>query len=181
MKSIGEAYAVPVVKRLTSLEQLSLKDLVQEVQAWQGREGVVIKFSDGEMVKVKSSWWITAGFTKEWRMRSKIWQEDEKIRNQTQQQKLRTRSQRLAILGNRMGFGVSHIFTQWPTARKVEMVYGKEGKLRVAIVSFDKEAQRVQAQEEAERLGLYAVRAYSNKTRAKDGVRVETFNRVNYM
>jgi hypothetical protein len=179
MQGLGEAYGVPVVQRITRLEELPFRELVQEVRSWKGREGVVVKFSDGEMVKVKSSWWFTAGFTKERRQTAREWQQNEQMRKEKHQQKLRTRGQRLAILGNRMGWSAMTAFRRWPTARKVEMVYGKEGRLRVTVISFDKDAEREKAQLEAERLGMYAVRAYSNKTRTTGEIRVETFHRVN--
>jgi ssDNA-binding replication factor A large subunit len=63
-------------------------------------------------------------------------------------------------------------------------IYEKGGRLnvhvRVTVINVDKEGEREQVQQEAERLGLYAVRAYNNntcKTRIKEGIRVETFHR----
>ena len=53
--------SVEVVVRHLRLEGLDLKDIVTQVKGWKNREGVVVRFADGTMVKVKSRWWASCG------------------------------------------------------------------------------------------------------------------------
>jgi RNA ligase len=57
IKDAGYVFNIPVV-RVWSSEEFSSDTLVEVVRGLEGEEGVVVQFSDGEMVKIKSDWYV---------------------------------------------------------------------------------------------------------------------------
>jgi RNA ligase len=54
MKLIADFYEIPVVKT-HDFSGYSPQDLAEAIRAWEGSEGVVIRFDDGHMVKIKAN------------------------------------------------------------------------------------------------------------------------------
>lgn len=57
LKEIGEKFNIPVVKTFPG-SAISMQDLIAKTRDSEGIEGWIIRFSDGHMLKVKSSWYI---------------------------------------------------------------------------------------------------------------------------
>ena len=167
-------HGVTVVRRMQGLEELSFRDLEARVRQWRGREGVIVRFADGTVVKVKSNWWFRIGFTGVLRQQAREWRLKEVERTQVMRDKYRTREQRLAVTAVGWLRNVLAVFEYFEEAKKVEMVYGGRN-LRVIIVGFDCSEQREHAEAVALEDGLLARKAYSNRTAVSDGARVMTF------
>ena len=56
LTALSVRFKVPEVKRLMDLEAMGFKSLCRVVKGWQDREGVIVKFTNGAWVKVKSAW-----------------------------------------------------------------------------------------------------------------------------
>jgi RNA ligase len=54
MKSYAEAWSIPVVKAVDGLAVQNIELFVKQVREWDDGEGVVIRFDDGHMVKIKA-------------------------------------------------------------------------------------------------------------------------------
>ena len=172
---LGAGFGVEVVRRLRQLEALELGNLVGTVRAWVGREGVVVRFVDGQVVKVKSWWWFRSGFTGKRRQEAAEWALQEQDRRKRQERKHKVKSQRMAIVGFRGAVKAVDLFGELRMAKKVELVYSAvSGRLRVAIVSFDSVEQCKESLQVAGKLWK-ASYAYSNRTCVGMGVRLETF------
>ena len=175
MAPVAKSFGVEVVVRHLQLEGLDLKDIVTQVKGWKNREGVVVRFADGTMVKVKSRWWVQSGFDREVRGAAEEWRRAETARRIKMEGRLQTREQRMAILGMRGKVMASHLFQMMPRALVVEMVYGATGRLAVAIVSFADGGDRCRAEQVVNARGWRAEKAYSRRTRGAPGRRVEVF------
>jgi RNA ligase len=62
MKDVAEKYNIPCVKTHSLSD---LENVMKHLSSSQGEEGVVLRFDDGHMVKVKSEWYIRLHKTKE--------------------------------------------------------------------------------------------------------------------
>ena len=175
MEEVAGRYGVEVVRRFTQLEGLALWDVIDRVKGWKGREGVVVKFSDDTMAKVKSLWWIHSGFTLERRQASVTWRQAEKQRLNRRQGRMKTRGQRMAIIGLQNAVRAREVFEQFPKANKTEMIYDVSGRLRVVIVSFLYAEERLEAQNKAKQIGWKAKQAYSNRTHIVSNIRIKRF------
>lgn len=51
----SQHYGIPMVQRLEYLESWSLEDIKRDVYSWHNCEGVVVRFEDGQWLKVKST------------------------------------------------------------------------------------------------------------------------------
>jgi hypothetical protein len=172
---LGQQHGVRVVKRFRELEQLSITEVVDTVRGWEGREGVVVRFNCGTMVKAKSEWWLKTGFCRADREAAKQWHSDERVREANKKDRLHTRGQRIAIWGLRGQITAKDIHAVVPAVVKVEMVYKTEGNLAVVIASV-REAAEAQACIQAARVtGWQADQAYSRRTRPKLERRIEVF------
>jgi hypothetical protein len=177
MVAMGERHhGVAVVERRSDMEQMSLRDLVSEVQSWVGKEGVVVKFEDGTMCKVKSEWWFRAGYRWEDREEAKLWRHKERVRQAKFRDRMRTRPQRVAMWGIQGHTTVETIRRWVPEARKIEMVYKTGGKLSVAIASFD-DKDTIITLAVVRRVKQYcqAAQAYSRRTNMKNERTIEVF------
>lgn len=56
LEAIGERYGIPVVKVWNAFGNHDI--LVGAIRQWEGIEGVVVRFDDGHMVKIKSDWYV---------------------------------------------------------------------------------------------------------------------------
>ena len=56
LERIGERYGIPVVKVWDAFGNHDI--LVGAIHQWEGIEGVVVRFDDGHMVKIKSDWYV---------------------------------------------------------------------------------------------------------------------------
>lgn len=65
MKSIKEYYGIPVVKAITNLSSQNIHLLSNQIKDWDDGEGVVIRFDNGHMVKIKSDDYVLKHKTKE--------------------------------------------------------------------------------------------------------------------
>jgi RNA ligase len=54
LERIGERYGIPVVQAY----QHGDDEIVEQVRKWENTEGVVVRFDDGHMVKIKSDWYV---------------------------------------------------------------------------------------------------------------------------
>ena len=162
-----------MVTRMEELEGLSFTDLADTVGQWQGREGVVVRYGDGTVVKVKSKWWFRSGFTGRRRQEAWWWRKHEAVRRQEMQVKYRTREQRLAVTAVSKLWNVRAVFEDFTDAVKAEFIYSG-AKLRVIILSFAFKEQRELAEVMANERGLLARKAYSNRTATRSGTQVET-------
>ena len=57
LERIGERYGIPVVKAY-EITTMSLQDVVGIIRKMEDAEGVVVRFDDGHMVKIKSDWYV---------------------------------------------------------------------------------------------------------------------------
>lgn len=176
LQSLGEKYGgVEVVRRFSELEVISIGELRKTVfQTWTGREGVVVRFSDGTMVKIKSIWWFKQGATVYMREESKLWQEQEQARQSKFRSKLQTRDQRVAIWGLQGQILAQQIKEVMAKVKKVELVYKADGKLSVVLASFENRCEANEAKENALKEGWRAQQAYSRRTKNLNR-RVEVF------
>ena len=177
LQALAEQRQVAVVRRHRDMEQDGIQQVLDKVAGWRYKEGVVVRMSDGSMVKVKSDWWFKAGYTTRYREGRQSWQEQEQQRQEQQAQRRQTRGQRLAIL---RAVGVEKpvdVFQVLGQAEKVEAVYNGRGKLTVMMVSFGSNEEMLAAQVEARAKGWRAQQAYSRRTRGKLNRRLEVFRR----
>ena len=127
------------------LQGMGLKDMVDTVRAWKGREGVIVRFEGGITVKVKSDWWFAAGHSKERAAKAAEWKQQESERRSRMRGRCQLREQRVAVVGWRMGTTHEEISRCLNKAEHVEVVYGRtNGKMRVVIASY-RAAAEVQA------------------------------------
>jgi len=173
---LGGQYGVEVVRRLNRLEGLDVNGIADCVAGWVGKEGVVVRFSDGTAVKVKSRWWFRSGFGPQEREQDRRWRHREAERQQRQQELLQTREQRLVVVGFQGMVQAGDVFRVMTGAAKAEFVTDKKtGKLRVVTVSFmDCESCKV-GEQAARRAGWKTRRAYSRRTRGSAKQRVVVF------
>jgi len=157
------------------METWGIRRISAEVEAWRGKEGVVVRMEDGEMVKVKSSWWFQAGYCRHFRDAAREWRSNEKARQMRMEGRLHTRPQRLAITRARGLQKPTDIFNVMQRAKKVEAVYNARCKLPVIIVGFVSRQEQDEAQATARLKGWTATMAYSIRTRGKVGRRIEVF------
>ena len=61
---LAQRFGVEATNRLRGLEGMSIDDMRSEVMGSWGREGVIVRFSNGLWVKLKSRWWFRAGYSK---------------------------------------------------------------------------------------------------------------------
>jgi RNA ligase len=54
MKEIADAYNIPCVEVIDGLAKQNIELLAKQVGEWEGTEGIVIRFDDGHMVKIKA-------------------------------------------------------------------------------------------------------------------------------
>jgi hypothetical protein len=141
-KELGDRHGVEVVRRMSKLEDMGLKDMVETVRAWKGREGVIVKFEGGVMVKLKSDWWFAAGHGKERTAKATEWRQHENERKIRTEDRCQLRSQRVAVVGWRMGTTHEDISRCLSDAEHVEVVYSKtNGRMRVVIASYKATAE----------------------------------------
>ena len=174
MQAIARQWQVALVTRYREMEQGGIQQVLDEVGGWKYKEGVVVRMSDGSMVKVKSDWWFRAGYTERYRAGRKEWQANERERQQKQVQRGHTRGQRLAII-RAVGASRPMEVLQMFKAEKLEALYNVRGKLSVMVVSFKNKADMLGAQVQAQRRGWRAEQAYSRRTRGKKNRRIEVF------
>ena len=173
---IGIAYGLEVVNRHKEMETWGIIQRISaEVEAWRGKEGVVVRMEDGAMVKVKSSWWFQAGYCRHFRDAAREWRSNEKARQMRMEGRLHTRPQRLAITRARGLQKPTDIFNVMQRAKKVEAVYNARGKLTFIIVGFVSRQEQDEAQATARLKGWTATMAYRIRTRGKVGRRIEVF------
>ena len=127
-------------------------------------------------VKVKSDWWFKAGYCGRFRDESRDWKAAERRRMAMRQQKMWTRGQRLAIK-NLHVYKPEDIFSVLEHARKLEVVYDRNGKIAVVIASFKTEADMETGLAMVKNAGWLGSKAYSYRTRRKYNRRVEVFMR----
>ena len=60
MVGLGAYWHIPVVQAHEITE-----DLIKTIAAWEGSEGVVVRFDDGHMVKIKAEWYVLRHKSKE--------------------------------------------------------------------------------------------------------------------
>jgi len=60
VNALGKYWHVPSVRAHEITE-----DLIQTISTWEGSEGVVVRFDDGHMVKIKASWYVLRHKSKE--------------------------------------------------------------------------------------------------------------------
>lgn len=65
MARVADAYGIPVVKAVRSLPTQNINLFVNQVKEWEDEEGVIIRFDDGRMVKVKADDYVLRHKTKE--------------------------------------------------------------------------------------------------------------------
>jgi hypothetical protein len=175
MTQMAERFRVEVVVRHVGLERLGLSDLVDQVKGWRMREGVVVRFSDGTMVKVKSRWWASCGFTYEVRAEAVRWRQEEQRRRGKFERRAETREQRMAIFGIRGRFLAKDLFHMLQGVLVVEVVYSDQGRINVVIVGFEHQEDRCRAEQVVNATGWRAEKAYSRRTRGGPGRRVVVF------
>ena len=56
MVELAEYYDIPVVKAFDSTGDQEL--LLEAIRQWEGIEGVVVRFDDGHMIKIKADWYV---------------------------------------------------------------------------------------------------------------------------
>lgn len=64
-KSIGAYYNIPVVKAVRNLSTQNINLLLKQVREWNSGEGIVIRFDNGHMVKIKSDDYVLKHKTKD--------------------------------------------------------------------------------------------------------------------
>ena len=175
MAQMAHRFQVEVVVRHVGLEGLQLNDLVDQVKGWRMREGVVIRFSDGTMVKVKSRWWASCGFTYEVRSEAVRWKQEEQRRQEKFKRRAETREQRMAITGVRGRFIARDLFHMLQGVLVVEVVYNDRGRITVVMVGFEHAQDRCRAEQVINDTGWRVEKAYSRRTRGGPGRRVEVF------
>lgn len=65
MVRIASAYGIPVVKTVRNLPNQNIHLFVDTVREWEGEEGIILRFDDGRMVKVKADDYVLRHKTKE--------------------------------------------------------------------------------------------------------------------
>jgi RNA ligase len=58
LERIGERYGIPVVKTWSHEQIQKMGTLIDIIRASEGIEGVVVRFDDGHMVKIKADWYV---------------------------------------------------------------------------------------------------------------------------
>lgn len=166
---------VEVVTRMKELEEMDLNGLVDSVKAWHGREGVVTRFDDGTMVKIKSRWWFKTGHNREDREQAKQWRCQEQERQVRFGGHMQTRAQRVAMWGMRGLVTVETIKRVMPEVKKIEMVYKRGGKLSVIVASFEDSRAATRAIQQAKAEQWQSEQAYSRRTNKKNERFIEVF------
>jgi hypothetical protein len=171
--SLANQFGVPVVMPVADLEGCTLREVMTQVKQWVGREGVVVRLTDGCMLKIKSSWWLN-----EPSYIYRRWLNDEHRnteiskweRRQANQQSLQHR----ALFTGRLGSDSPAVLLQkFAGAVKIEAFYDRDtGKRGAVIISFRQHSQ----QEAAVQAGDSLEPAYSVRSRGRGQKRVMTWN-----
>ena len=129
MQVVAHRFGVPVVERIPELEGdemgwNAMTTLRMVVRQWQHCEGVVIRFTDGSWVKVKSQWWedacagYSSGFTE--KIAYKIGQA--RLKLQQDKRRYQHHSLRLAVTLLPIDANPGEIKHCFPAATKIQMV-----------------------------------------------------------
>lgn len=181
MENISRRFGIPLVERLLDLERLEDGDDItvsrirSRVKLWHNCEGVVVRFTDGTWVKIKSDWWSRTGYSSQFSSKISARVAEEQLRLRERKRKLQHFSLRLAFYG--LPFDMRHgdIAHLFPGCRQIQMVYGHSGRLRVALVAFSTVSERNEALWDPCHRDLDLETAYSSRARTCARHRVDTF------
>ena len=175
---LAQRFGVEAAKRLRGLEGMSIDDMRSEVLGWWGREGVIVRFSNGLWVKLKSRWWFRAGYSKVVQERAAGQCELERLRKIKLGVHFSLPELRIAVVGLPKMSSVKTVRDVYPEAEKIEMVYDLHGKLRVTVLAMADQHTRDEVLREVRTIGkkkLCMQAAYSRRARTRGCVRVVTY------
>ena len=175
---LAQRFGVEAVKRLRGLEAMSIDDMRSEVLGWWGREGVIVRFSNGLWVKLKSRWWFRAGYSKVVQERAAGQCEMERLRKIRLGVHFSLPELRIAVVGWPKMSSVQTVRDAYPEAKKIEMVYDLHGKLRVTVLALADQHTRDEVLRGVRTIGkkkLCMQAAYSRRARTRGSVRVVTY------
>jgi hypothetical protein len=149
-----------------------LGNLRDEVQGWQGREGVIVKLGSGLWIKIKTNWWQQNGWSRDKAFQAKEQMMEERTRIQRLESRSKLLDQRLAVVAWPKNTGAGCVKVAFPNAVRAEMVYGIEGRLSVVVVSFvtnEECATALNSGAQAQGKPLVISKAYSRRARTHNG------------
>ena len=115
-------------------------------------------------------WWCDTGYTKQFTSKIKDRLDASKKKVHDKKRRHQHHSLRLAATSLHYSTSVANIASRFPTARKIEMVYTPNGKLRLAMLAFDSMAERNQVLQDPMLSNLSLKEAYSARTRTSSKV-----------
>lgn len=59
LKMFGQSYNIPIVADVVSYEETTFEEKIKFIRNWEDAEGVVIRFDDGHMVKIKADSYVS--------------------------------------------------------------------------------------------------------------------------
>ncbi len=163
-------YGARFVARYKELEGKTLKEIVEVVEHWQDREGVVARLKGGDMCKVKSIWWLERACRQ-----GKRWYREEADKVQADRRlakrklNMESRHQRVVLRGWDSTVNPAKALQYFKEAGKVEAIYGRaSGKQGTLVLGFRGEdaAQAVRGRHMIGGRVVWAERAYSDRSRS---------------
>jgi hypothetical protein len=163
--SLAATYRVPIVQRIPHLETLSLEEVFEEVRAWEGKEGVVLRLNSGAICKIKSVWWLGATQYKHNRWHTPEHRELEREKAAERLNRMQTLQQRAIFTGRLGREPPSALLNRFPGADRVEVFFDRaSGKRGAVVISFgDPELCKAAIEDSSKQLK----RAYSVRSRGR--------------
>ena len=168
-RSMAVAPGVEVVGSRDELVGCSFGEALERVRREGGRkEGVVVRLVGGQMVKIKTTWWLLGAeqhMYKRWR--SEEHRERELERRQRKVAKIEVQELRAIVVGLPGGVSPQVTLGLWSGVQKVEAFYEREtGKRGAVIISFGSRQDRKVAVEGGAVQGTFGVHKWSCLLRA---------------
>jgi hypothetical protein len=141
---IAVQHGVSVVKRFPELESLGFEGLVNRVRQWKNREGVVVRFGNQHMVKVKSRWWFQTDIQPTRRWSNATMKEADRKQREKRQRHCETVPQRAVITNAANSTTSQDIFAAVPWCSRVDMVRDRyDGHLTAVVMGFQQALTRI--------------------------------------
>jgi len=118
-RDMAEVHGVAVVGSRDDLVGCSFGEALERVRQEEGRkEGVVVRLEDGQMVKIKTKWWLGAKQYEYRRWRSEEHRDKEKERRRKKVVKMQVQELRAVVVGLPGGVSPQVVLGLWGGAKK---------------------------------------------------------------
>jgi hypothetical protein len=138
MVVLAKLHDVQVVVRHVDLEKVALRDMVERIRKWKDKEGVIVRFHDGQMVKVKSKWWFNSAgqVVRRWPV---VEHRERYVKAQAKRRRYcETVQQRLVVTNAQNETTPEYLFRLVPHCQLVDRLYDRgNGRLRVVVMAFE--------------------------------------------